>query len=521
MNFLYKYFLFVKSQNGYKKILLAVLFGALLTCAMPPVDLWPLAVIGLSGFFLMINDSSSLKDAFKTGWWFGFGHFVTGLYWISFALLVDFENFGWLMPFAILGIPAVVAVYTGVVALLTWHAWRYVYGWRRVIIFSCMWTIVEMLRGWLFTGFPWNLVASVWSVSDNMLQFASIAGAYGLGLVTVIAFTMPVLLANKADGNNLKKFLPFIVSSAILIAIFIWGGMRLASGKQEFVENVKLRIVQANIPQNMKWEDEWRYKTVAKYLEMSHSQGFEDITHIIWPETALPFVIGENSPLLDVIAQVVPKKGAVITGALRAEYTENGLLRNMWNSLIVVSDTGKIFAHYDKTHLVPFGEYVPFREILPLEKITHGSIDFARGDGAKTVMAPAFPLFGALVCYEVIFPGRVVQKENRPALLLNVTNDAWYGNSAGPYQHFQMARMRAVEEGLPLIRAANDGISGVIDAYGRIIAQTKLGAKAILDAKLPAHTELTIYARYGNVPMLLMIAILLLTSCKIYRISSD
>lgn len=505
----------IARSNGMKKNFLAFFLGILVTLALPPVYLFPLAIIGFSGFLLMILKATSNKDAFKIGWWFGFGHFTSGLYWIAFALLVDAPRFGWLIPFAVFGIPSVIAIYTAIVALLTWRVAKYLNGWRLIIIFACIWTVTEILRGWLFTGFPWNLAGYIWTVSDNMLQFVSIAGIYGLSLVTVLAFTMPALLIGKGEfrvqNSERKTTLPIISSFILLIGIFIWGSYRLSNAQEKFVEGINLRIVQANIPQSMKWDEEWRYSTVEKYLELSRSKGFEKTTHIIWPETALPFVITEDSPLLNVVTQIIPTNGALITGALKAEYTDSGMIKNMWNSMLVISDRGKIFSHYNKSHLVPFGEYVPFRSILPLEKITHGSIDFAEGNGVKTINAPAFPALSGLVCYEIIFPGKVVDKNKRPEVMVNVTNDAWYGKTAGPYQHFQMSRTRAVEEGMPLIRAANNGISGIIDSYGRVIANTKLASTEVLDSPLPASIpQMTIYSRYGNVALLLMVCILII-----------
>ncbi len=498
-----------------KKNFLAAFYGILVTLALPPVNLFPLAIIGFSGFFLMILAATSRKNAFKIGWWFGFGHFTAGLYWIAFALLVDAANFGWLIPFTVFGIPAVIAVYTAIVAALTWHAAKFFKGWRLVVIFSCIWTIIEMLRGWLFTGFPWNLAGYIWTASDNMLQFTSLTGIWGLSLVTVLAFGMPALLVVSGQWSVTRKSLtPVIITFVLLLGIFFWGGYRLSHAENQFVPYVKLRLVQANIPQNMKWEEEWRYSTVQKYLDMSQSEGFESITHIIWPETALPFVISEDAAILDVIAKIAPENGAVITGTLRAEYTESGVMKDMWNSLAVITSKGKLYSYYDKSHLVPFGEYVPFRSILPLEKITKGSIDFAEGDGPKTISAPGFPSFSGLVCYEVIFPGKVKDKSNLPSVLINVTNDAWYGNTAGPYQHFQMTRTRAVEEGIPLIRVANNGISGVIDGYGRVIKKTSLSTTAILDSELPAKISTpTPYSRHGNLIVIFLIGILLVISC--------
>lgn len=488
-------------MNKFINYTLAFILGISVTLALPPLHLLPLAIIGFSGFFIMITACSSASMAFKLGWWFGFGHFTAGLYWIAFALLVDAAQFGWLIPFALFGIPAVIAIYIGLVALIVWKIGRYITGWRQIVMFAITWTAMEMLRGWLFTGFPWNLVGYIWAASSSMLQITSITGIWGLSLVTVLTFSLPALMKDLKS----KYPHPIIIGTLILLTIFIYGAIRLQNDTQ-YVENVKLRIVQANIPQSMKWDEEWNYKTVHKYLAMSQSTNIENITHIIWPETALPFVISESSPLLEIIGQITPENGAIITGALRAEYTASGVIKQMWNSLIVVTKSGQMHSYYDKSHLVPFGEYVPFRNFLPLDKITHGSMDFANGNGAKTITAPGLPDFGALVCYEVIFPGQVVEKNNPPKAIINVTNDAWYGNTSGPYQHFQMSRVRAIEEGTPLIRAANNGISGVIDSYGRIIKQTKLSSEAVLDVSLPTSIRPTLYSSYGNSIILLIMA---------------
>lgn len=524
MNFLNSIPQFIAKQSGMKRNLLACLFGALVAAALPPVYIFPLAILGFSGFFLMMLAAESPKVAFKIGWWFGFGHFTAGLYWIAFALLVDAESFAWLIPFAVFGIPAVIAFYIGFVSIVTWKISKYISGWRLIIAFACVWTLTEMLRGWLFTGFPWNLAGYVLSMSDSMLQLASVTGIWGLSLLVVIVCTMPASLvsSNRGYGHSYRCFLPFSISVLVMAAVFMGGAYRLHNAEIKFVPNVKVRIVQANIPQNMKWEDELRYESVRKYVEMSTSDGFDSITHVIWPETALPFIITENSPLLDEIAKAVPKNGAVITGSLHAEFTKGGFLGKMFNSLIVINSKGNLYSRYDKSHLVPFGEYVPFRTILPIEKITQGSMDFSEGEGVETINAPNFPSFSGLICYEVIFPGKVVDRSNPPKVIINVTNDAWYGNTSGPYQHFQMARVRAVEEGIPLIRSANNGISAVIDSYGRVVYATKLSTTAILDSPLPAENlYITTYGRFGAATTIIMVALMLLIVCKNAIIRDD
>ncbi len=498
---------FIKDSSGWKRRLLLLLFGALVAVALPPLYITPLAFVGFCGFFIILNNSVNYKTAFSAGWWFGVGYFTAGLYWISVALFVDISSFWWLYPFALFGIPLVLAVYIGLVGICTFSLSKYFSGWRLIIIFTNIWVISELLRGYLFTGFPWNLTGYVWAFSDNILQIASITGIWGLSFLGVLVFTIPVLWLEK--GRNIKSlYIPCLAVLFTLLVIFVWGGWRLSSASAENVQGVKLRIIQGNIEQDLKWDEEKRYPILAKYMKMSVQEGYDEITHIIWPETAIPFVTFLGSDLYKLIGGIVPKKGALITGALRAEIDSRGTIDKLWNSMEVINHKGELYSYYDKTHLVPFGEYVPFAYILPLNKIAYAPVNFAIGKGLATNKAPGFPDFSGLICYEVIFPGQVVDKQNRPGVIVNVTNDAWYGNTSGPYQHLVMARVRAVEEGIPLIRSANNGISAVIDPYGRVIAKTKLSTEAVLDSYLPMYIkEPTTYNRYSNAVIILLILI--------------
>jgi len=305
----------------------------------------------------------------------------------------------------------------------------------------------------------------------------------------------------------------------LFVAIFSWGQYRLSSAKEGHT-NIKVRIVQPNISQNQKWDDNLRNHIVQTYMDMSASEGHEEINHIIWPESALPFFLEEDSYLVDVMSKIVPEGGYLIAGSMHATRDKFGFSDQMWNSLHVIDDKGQIKDIYDKHHLVPFGEYVPFRSILPIDKITQGIGEFSKGEGVRTLSIDGFPAFSPLICYEAIFPDGVTDGSNRASLLINVTNDAWYGLSSGPYQHFNMVRMRAAEQGIPLIRAANTGISGVIDAYGRVIAKTGLSERAVLDEYIPQRSgQNTIYATYGiKSSLLLVIGCLLLFSIRVKKL---
>jgi apolipoprotein N-acyltransferase len=263
------------------------------------------------------------------------------------------------------------------------------------------------------------------------------------------------------------------------------------------VGGVRLRIVQANIDPGKKGDDSLSDSIVRDYIKLTRNEtGLDSVTHVVWPETATPYPFDRYQQAL---ADATPRNGLLVSGAVRAQLHE-GLPPDVWNSLVAVGPDGTIVGTYDKFHLVPFGEYVPLHDVLPfISKFTPGILDFTAGPGPRTLRLPGLPPVGPLICYEIIFPGQVVDAEDRPAWILNLTNDGWYGISSGPYQHFVSARLRAVEEGVPVVRAANTGISGVIDAYGRVLSQTALGETEVLDADLPRPlADLTPYARFGD-----------------------
>ncbi len=488
--------------RGYRRIFILLSLGCLLTLAFAPLFLWPLAIISLSGLFLLVQHSQNTKEAFWSGWWFGLGHFATGLYWFAHALLTDAEQFAWLIPFAVLGIPAVLAFYTACVTFLTSYLSKYpLQAW---LAFAFLWLVAEFLRAHLFSGFPWNLLGYIWGVSDISIQSASIFGVWGLSLLAALLCTAPALLLTP-QFKFYKPHLKYITPPIILFIILLgWGAMRLSENpinhNSAADSSFTIRLVQGNIAQPHKWDPARQMDIFRTYVELSKAPSRRPLSMIIWPESALPFLPQEQKWVRQVIGDAVPENAHLITGALRVERGQDESQSfAIWNSMFVFDEDGDIKAFYDKHHLVPFGEYIPLRTILPLKKITAGSVDFSQGQGTKTMRVDEIPPFSPLICYEVIFPDNVINSQDRPAWMVNITNDAWFGNSSGPHQHLHMARFRAVEQGIPLVRAANTGISGVIDSYGRIINHLPLGKKAILDITLPKPTVgVTMYQnRYG------------------------
>ncbi len=488
--------------RGWRRALAAIVLGVLAALALPPLHVIPVLWLAFPGLLWLIDGASRDRGAFAVGWGFGFGHFSAGLYWIAYALLVDPERFGWMIPFAVFGLGGLLGLFPALAALAARRLARP--GVPRVLMLAAAWTLFEWVRGWILTGFPWNLIGTVWLPVLPVAQFAALAGTLGLGLLTVIVAAMPALLACPTPPRRAAV----AASLAVLAGVALWGALRLPAGPVDAVPGVRLRLVQANIEQTLKWKPEMRAQHLKDNLDLTWGPGFDRVTDVVWPETAAPSFLAQDPVARQYLARAAPPGGLLLTGAARG--TAPGVEPfQIWNSLQAIDDRGDIVASYDKAHLVPFGEYVPLRSILPLAKLTAGGADFTAGPGPATLDLPGLPPASPLICYEVIFPGAVVEPARRPDWLLNVTNDGWFGLSAGPYQHFAAARLRSIEEGLPLVRAANTGISAVVDPYGRVIGELPLGAKGVLDSALPRSLPRpTPFARGGNgVPLLLLMLV--------------
>ncbi len=508
----------------------ALLLGALAALAMPPIYAVPVLIISFSGLLLLVDRAPRFAAAVGLGWCFAFGYFVVGLYWVANALLAVSASFGWLLPFAVAGavggLSALLAAFPALaigVARILWP-----HGPSRILVLAISWTVFEWLRGWVLTGFPWNLVGYSWAFSDQMNQVAAVTGIWGLSLVTVAAAALPALLVDWSGappGHSGARQRGYAATAciaggvAVLAAIWAGGWLRLSGAADDVVPGVRLRLVQANVDPSIKGDASLGTDILALHLRLTaDTPGFDRVTHAIWAETANPFPLERFSDARMAIADAAPKGGSVITGVLRTD-PPSGRFKEIWNSMAAVDSAGRIVGTYDKFHLVPFGEYVPLHRVLPfVSKFTPGIMDFSAGPGPRTLRLPGLPPVGPLICYEVIFPGQVVDRSDRPEWLVNLTNDGWYGISTGPYQHLASARLRAVEEGLPVVRVANTGISGIIDAYGRVRAQTTLGEPGVLDGELPKPLPaLTPYARWGDAVAGLSLVILSLAALALRR----
>ncbi len=494
---------------GKKRAAAAILFGIAAAAILPPLHWLPLGFVGFTGLVWLLADKSP-RAAFAIGWLFGLGHFSTSLYWIANALMIEWWRVGWMIPFAVLGLGALLGVFAGFAAmavrLLRLSGAALPFG------LALFWGLGEFARGHVLTGFAWNLVATAWLASDALAQSAAFTGAYALSTLSVLVFALPACLAR-------GEWRPAAAGFVALGLVWIGGAWRLADADPGFVPDVRLRLVQPNVPQALKWDPEARERNLEELIDLTRSAGFETRTHTIWSETATAFPIWGDLPQLAdrrrQIAAAIPTGGMLVTGAPRFARDAAGDI-HAWNSLHALDGDATIAATYDKFHLVPFGEYVPLRDWLPVERIVPGGIDFSAGPGPQLLAIRGLPLVSPLICYEIIFPGNVVPAGMRPGLLLNITNDSWFGQSAGPYQHFAATRLRAIEQGLPTIRAAGGGISAVLDAYGRPVAMLGLGQRGVLDAGLPVALPPTLYALAGEAVFWALLALLAICALALH-----
>lgn len=546
-----KAYIFLKSSNA-----LCLLLGVLSVLALPPFDLFWILFLTIPAFWQQIISSEKQKESFWRGWWFGLGYFTSGLYWIGIAMTVDLDQFAWLIPFASLAIPAVLAIYT---ALTAWCFHKFCHNQNSIAgaaKFALLWLAFEILRGWLFTGFPWNMIGYSFTNNTILSQIASVGGVY---LLSFLAIFLPCLVIVgchrcKPLPKNALYNPPRLLMYGLFVSWLAFGLVRLSTASpigQNYHENINLRLVQANIEQSLKWSTAEKHNIIAKHLDMSKSdnmQGNENDSAInlaIWSETSMPIFYGhdlsadnEQTSLYEMrlirqsmIAKTqIQNQGfsnnhVIITGGLRLEDY------NYYNSMLMINgNNGKTIDYYDKIHLVPFGEYIPLRRMLgiyrgsSLENFWSGiagaiatSSEFLPGNPEHIILPRTnsdwqssdnnnstnhsdniIPKFRPLICYEVIFPSAVINKHQNSEWLLNITNDNWFGNSSGPYQHLAMARLRAIENGKPLIRVAGSGVSAIFDSYGRIWHQSELLQEAIIDSKLPKSEGYSLFAVIGK-----------------------
>lgn len=509
----------VGAATRWRRRFIALLAGVASMLAMAPFHAWPVLFLTLPVAIMLLDRppptaGTRWRAAFHDGWWFGFGYHLFGLFWIGEAFLVEAHIFGWLLPFAVTLMPAGLALFMAASFALASLAWRP--GVSRLFALAIAIALGEFLRGHIFTGFPWNVLGYALTNDVYAMQAAAIFGIYGLTLWAVLIFAAPLTLLRDFSSLARAAVLAVALSLVPLAAIYLHGVAVLPSAPLPTLDGVTIRIVQPSVPQADKWARDKQAGIFSDHLLLTRTapdgriDGAAGITHVVWPEAAMPFLPLATPRALEMIGETLPEGTRLIAGALRLEQSQVGdevrpsvaARSRVFNSILVFDDAGRLITLYDKLHLVPFGEYLPFTETLEaigLEALTRIRGGFATGTAPRPLLdVPGLPPIGPLICYEAIFPAAVIQGDARPGVLVNVTNDGWFGNLTGPFQHFHQSRLRAVEEGLPLIRAANNGVSALIDPYGRVVARIGLNVRGSVDVALPGSRPPGLYAMIGE-----------------------
>ncbi len=535
---------FARARLSWRQHSTLALCGGLSTLAHAPFFMWPILFVTFPVLFWSIEGAgdnrgaSALRRAAVSGLVFAFGYFFTGLYWIGEAFLVEADIFAWMLPFAITLLPLMMALYWALAAALTRWTWialgltsqRGPAGaLRRALIFAVMFSSFEWVRGHAFTGFPWHNPGLVLTAPLELMQAAALVGMYGLAPFAFLVTMTPavVLAASRADMRGLAQVAIVVVAVLPLAAAYGYGAWRLAEPAPPDVAGVALRIVQPSVPQREKWRADKQAEFFQRHLELSRKSpdgridDLAGITHVVWPEAAMPFGPLHNQQALDAIAELLPDGVHLIAGVLRRgdQRVQPGAVHN---SLVALDTTGKLVALYDKTHLVPFGEYLPFPSVLEaigLQNLVRQRGGFAAGPTPKPPFSvPGLPPMAAVICYEAIFPGEIAPTGGRTGAIVIATNDGWFGRSIGPAQHFHQARVRAVEQGLPVIRAANNGISAMIDPAGRVRSKLDLDVVGTLDTPLPGARPPTLAIWLGEYGLICSNVLLLLMFISTYRV---
>ena len=550
----------VRALTGWRRAVASLGAGALSVLAMPPFFLWPVLLLTLPVLVWLIDGAAGPKPATGqpgtsagtwrrlfhaglVGWCFAYAFHVTGLYWLREAFLVTGGNLAMLWPLGVLGLPAYLALYHGLAAVFAARFGNE--GPLRVVALAVGLGVGEWLRGHAFTGFPWNVLGEALTYPLVLMQSAAVFGIYGLTVVTVLVLGLPGVLlgaphsqhSGQGAGRRFLRWSPGFAAAAALAGplalLLAYGTLRLRAQPPPYVEGVKIRLVQPSIDQREKWQAAKQPEFVARHLELSlrgptsQPDNLAGITHIVWPEAAMPFLPLHRPEVIRAIGDALPDGVFLLAGILRLEREstqpnssdsasgENAGRETdrVYNSLAVFDGEGRPITVYDKSHLVPFGEYLPFQSLLEgigLSSLTRQRGGFATGPEPRPLLAiPGLLRAGPLICYEAVFPGIAARSAGRPDVMINVTNDGWFGNSTGPRQHLHQARLRSVEEGLPMIRVANNGISAAYDAYGRELARIDLDVAGVVDTGLPGSIEPTVYARLGDIVFALLCFVLL------------
>ena len=505
--------------------LIALLCGALLAClTLAPLKWFFAFFVIVPPIIWMLDGAKRPQQSFLIGFLFALSYFLLGFYWIHQAFLIS--PVPYLGPIAVILLAALFSFYWGVAFFAARKIWPNDY--RRFFSLAFFWAIAFWAQGIIFGGFPWNLPAQSWLFSSALAQNLSWAGIYSASFLTILCAACFAAF----DQSNWRKALPLPLAAMMLFSLLWLGGLWRLQQAEVQPSSANIIIIQPNIAQIHKWDPAYRQTIINTYFSMSARalrRAAQKPTMMIWPEAALPINIERAPQLRQALASLLPPHIALTTGLLRFEHAERRKRPRVFNSLFLIDHQGEIRQTYDKNHLVPFGEYLPFQtflERLGLQQVTGQRGGFASGQSRALLRwpsAPSMPQAVPLICFEISFPREIPKTADarRPDWIINITNDGWYGSTPGPYQHFDIARLRAIEFGLPVIRAANTGISAVIDPYGRVLKKIPLNTQGIIHAPLPKALPPTLYERLREwlfVVFLLISAILIgINSQKTYK----
>lgn len=481
----------------------ALLTGLVMAASQPPLTMWWLLPIGVAALFILWRKAENSRRAFWTGWIAGTAYFAGTMFWIVEPFLVEPEKFAWMIPVALPAMAGGLALFWGVALAVAKRVG--LNGLAEPLVFATCWMVAEGLRSVVLTGFPWAQPG--YSLVDvPPIQLAAYMGING---VTFLALLVGTFLGAVLVGETTARRIVF-GTLALGIGGGAWavGAARLAEPLSPRAIPLWVGMVQPNVPQTQKWHPDLRDAQLADLLQKTRSLSDRGADVVIWPEAATPFPIDEMPGLRATIAEHLQPDGVLLAGGIRVE-GRGGAGQRVHNSLLAVGSDGAVLATYDKQHLVPFGEYVPFDAVLTrlgLRTVISLPGGFTSGLAQdRTIRIDTLPPFGVMICYEAIFPHEVLDRSSEAEWMVHVTNDAWFGQIAGPQQHLAQARVRAIERGLPIARTANTGITAMISARGQVVDGIELGKHGTLLHKLPAPTSVTVYSRYEEFTFIILV----------------
>ena len=479
---------------------MALLAGAVAVPSVAPYDFFAVCFLAFPILVWLLDGTAAeprssfmrrLLPAFAIGWWFGFGYFAAGLWWVGTAMLIEAESYAWALPFAVVILPALLALFYGLATAVARLLWTDDIG--RIAALAVAFAFAEWLRTFIFTGFPWNPIGMASMPIPLLMQSVSVVGMNGMNALAVLVFAMPALLAGH---RNVK--LGLSLAALIMIAHAAFGYYQLTKDIGADAKSLSVRIVQPSIDQALKWDGSVRDRIFGELIELSATpvaEGQPKPALILWPETAVPFLFTERPDALATISRLLDDDQLLVAGVVRAEGGSGGAGARYYNSIMAIDGGGVIVDAVDKVHLVPGGEYLPLSDLfeaIGIERLVPIPNTFSAGGPRRPVSLPGGAKAAAFVCYEIIFSELVAADSTGADVIVNVTNDGWFGDTPGPHQHLRQAQVRAVETGLPLLRAANTGISAAIDSRGRILDALAINARGTLDLQFPLAANRTV-----------------------------